>query len=243
MGSSDAQELKYLSGQKPSSPLTAWGPAALSGHPTKPLEMPKECYGCGISWGWPWQRFCWRLPKLWVEKSKCLLTYGFVEGAMMCKTTQKWGQWGLEGCECLCQWFPEPKLGTTSTERPRRRRKRWRRRMQAVVMEPSMTARPIKRAIAEAESTNTWMFGFFFHKWDEIPRLPLSGCLLEHRQHYKPCPWSGWTAAQVQLNSINLIPQTRGKTIHLHPSLLHRPIKSNPTNSKEGGSTGLASMS
>lgn len=32
MGSSDAQELKYLSGQKPRSPLTAWGPAALSGH-------------------------------------------------------------------------------------------------------------------------------------------------------------------------------------------------------------------
>lgn len=58
MGSSDAQELKYLFGQKPSSPLTAWGPAALSGHPTKPLEMPKECYGCGISWGSPWQRFC-----------------------------------------------------------------------------------------------------------------------------------------------------------------------------------------
>lgn len=47
-------------------------------------------------------------------------------------------------------------MGTTSQERPRRRRKRRRRRrMQPVVVEPSITARPIKRAIGEAESTNT----------------------------------------------------------------------------------------
>lgn len=33
---------------------------------------------------------------------------------------------------------------------------------------------------------NVWMF--FSISGTKSPGLPLSGCLLEHRQHYKPCP-------------------------------------------------------
>lgn len=97
MGSSDAQELKYLSGQKPSSPLTAWGPAALSGQSHR---------ASGDAQGvlWVWNQLGLTLAEVLLEpsqivggKSKCLLTYGFVKGAMMCKTTQKTGSVGFGG--------------------------------------------------------------------------------------------------------------------------------------------------
>lgn len=58
------------------------------------------------------------------------------------------------------------------------------------MMEPSAIARLIKKATGETESTNVECLDGFFHKWDEIPRLQLSGCLLEHRQHFQPCPSS-----------------------------------------------------
>lgn len=40
-------------------------------------------------------------------------------------------------------------------------------------------ARLIKSTVGETESTNAECLDGFFHKWDEIPRLQLTGCLSE----------------------------------------------------------------
>lgn len=68
---------------------------------------------------------------------------------------------------------PRLKLGTIGQEGPRRRR-------QSAVMEPSVIATLIKRAVGETESTSVQRLDGFFCKWDEISSLPLPEFLSEH---------------------------------------------------------------